>query len=131
MNLLVMSMLAIQFVDEFGLVKDLLRAVHILTSVIVESLRRRRGTRRLMIGYIAEGRTFAAQKLFCSSNFVLQLLFSMGIGWMKTFTRTMPSNFLHSGLNQFLLQAVLSQGFLGIRLKAPHSSQDSQQTFST
>ena len=131
MNLLVTSMLAVQFVVEFGLVKDLLRAAHILTSAIVESLRRRRGTRRLMIGYSAECRSFAAQKLFGSSNFVLQLLFSTGIGWMKTFTRIMPSDFLHSGLNQFLLQAVLSQGFLGIRLKTPHSSQDSQQTFST
>ncbi len=36
------------------------------------------------------------------------------------------SDFLHSGLNQFLLQAVLSQGFLGTRLKTP-----SQQMFST
>ena len=131
MNLLVMSMLIIQFVVEFVLVKGLLRAVNILTSAIVESLRRRRGTRRLMIGYCAECNGFAAQILFGSSTFVLQLLLSTGIGWRKTSTRTMPSTLLHSGLNQFLLQVVLSEGSLGTRLETPHSSQGSQQMIST
>ena len=52
MNLRVMSMLGIQFVDEFDLVRGLLKAVLILTSVIVKRKRKRkrRDTRGLMNG---------------------------------------------------------------------------------
>jgi hypothetical protein len=50
MNLQVMSMLDAQFVAEFDLVRDLLRAVLILTSVIVKRPRKRIGTRSLMNG---------------------------------------------------------------------------------
>ncbi len=48
MNLRVMSRLDVQFVDEFDLVRGLLRAVLISTSVIVERKRKRRDTRSLM-----------------------------------------------------------------------------------
>ena len=70
-----------------------------------------------MIGYSAECQSVAAQKLFDSSKSVLQLLFSSGVDWMKTLTRTVPSTFLHSDLNKLLLQGVLSLGYLGTRLK--------------
>ena len=43
-------MLGVQFVDEFNLVRGLLRAVLILTSVIVKRKRKRRDTRGLMNG---------------------------------------------------------------------------------
>ncbi len=43
-------MLDVQFVAEFDLVRDLLRAVLILTSVIVKRQRKRRGKRSMMNG---------------------------------------------------------------------------------
>ena len=97
-----------QFVVEFSLVRGLPRGVLILTSEMVESPIKRRGTVSLTIGYSAECKSFAVQNVFDTSNSVLQHLFSTGVGWMKTLMRTMPSAFLHSGLIQFLLQVVLS-----------------------
>ncbi len=50
MNLRVMSMLGVQCVDEFDLVRGLLRAVLILTSVIVNRKKKRKDTRGLING---------------------------------------------------------------------------------
>ena len=107
MNLWVMGMLDVQFVAKFDLVRGLLRAVLILTLVIVKRQRKRNRTGSLMNGKPVGCRSSAALKHFDYSKSALQASFFTGVGWMKSPMKTMPSTFLHSGLNQFLMQVVL------------------------